>query len=65
MSTIVDHSPSRVRARPRSALDAFWGRLDALLPFEYVAVLPALIATLAVIILRSSSRSASASTTTC
>ncbi len=51
MSTIVDRSPSRVRARPRSALDVVWGRLDALMPFEYVAVLPALLATLAVIVL--------------
>ncbi len=53
MSTVrlADRSPSRVRARPRSALDVFWGRLDALMPFEYVAVLPALLATLAVIVL--------------
>src|SRR6266536_2202935 len=53
MSTVrlADRSPSRVRARPRSALDVFWGRLDALMPFVYVAVLPALLATLAVIVL--------------
>lgn len=51
MSTIADHSSSRVGARPRSALDAAWARLDALLPFEYAAILPALLATLAVIVL--------------
>jgi multiple sugar transport system permease protein len=53
MSTVrlADRPPTGADARPRSALDALWGRLDALLPFEYVAVLPALLATLAVIIL--------------
>ena len=53
MSTVrlADRSPSRVTSRPRSALDVFWGRLDSLLPFEYVAILPALIATLAVIVM--------------
>jgi multiple sugar transport system permease protein len=51
MSIVADQSSAPPGSRPRSALDAFWGRLNALVPFEYVAVLPALIATLAVIVL--------------
>jgi multiple sugar transport system permease protein len=53
MSTVrlADRAPSGAGARPRSSRGTLWSRLDVLLPFEYVAVLPALLATLAVIIL--------------